>query len=65
MVEVFRLLSQTTEANHFKATVEQLEAARSEKLKVVLPNSPSNPTGMILAEKNCKQSVTGQLSTIF
>ena len=37
----------TTEANDFKATVEQLEATRTDKTKVLLLNSPSNPTGMI------------------
>ena len=35
------------EENHFKVTVEQLEAARTDKTKVFLLNSPSNPTGMI------------------
>ncbi|MGT2887564.1 pyridoxal phosphate-dependent aminotransferase [Streptococcus didelphis] len=35
------------EANHFKVTVDQLEASRTEKTKVLLINSPSNPTGMI------------------
>ncbi|MET3558726.1 aspartate/methionine/tyrosine aminotransferase [Streptococcus rupicaprae] len=38
---------ETTEANQFKATVEQLEAARTPETKVILLNSPSNPTGMI------------------
>ena len=45
------LLSKTTEENHFKATVEQLEAARTDKTKVVLLNSPSNPTGMIYSKE--------------
>lgn len=35
------------EVNHFKVTVEQLEAFRTDKTKVILLNSPSNPTGMI------------------
>lgn len=38
---------QTTEENDFKATVSQLEAARTDKTKLILLNSPSNPTGMI------------------
>ncbi|CQR25193.1 aspartate aminotransferase [Streptococcus varani] len=38
---------QTTEENDFKATVAQLEAARTDKTKLILLNSPSNPTGMI------------------
>ena len=37
----------TTEANDFKVTVEQLEATRTDKTKVLLLKSPSNPTGMI------------------
>lgn len=40
-----------TEANQFKVTVEQLEAARTDKTKVLLLNSPSNPTGMIYSHK--------------
>ena len=39
------------EANEFKVTVEQLEAARSEKTKAVIINSPSNPTGMIYTKE--------------
>ena len=35
------------EDNHFKVTVEQLEAVRTDKTKVLVLNSPSNPTGMI------------------
>ena len=35
------------EENDFKVTVDQLEAARTEKTKVLVLNSPSNPTGMI------------------
>ena len=34
MVEGVPVTFQTTEANQFKATVEQLEAARTEKLKL-------------------------------
>ncbi|MGT2910649.1 pyridoxal phosphate-dependent aminotransferase [Streptococcus cameli] len=47
MVDGVPVTFQTTEANQFKATVDQLEAARTEKTKVLLLNSPSNPTGMI------------------
>ncbi|MFA9492438.1 pyridoxal phosphate-dependent aminotransferase [Streptococcus sp. E17BB] len=32
---------------HFKVTVDQLEQARTQQTKVLLLNSPSNPTGMI------------------
>ncbi|MBJ8326070.1 pyridoxal phosphate-dependent aminotransferase [Streptococcus pacificus] len=37
----------TKQSNHFKVTVAELEAAKTEKTKVLLLNSPSNPTGMI------------------
>lgn len=36
--------------NDFKITVEQLAAAKTPKTKVLLLNSPSNPTGMIYSE---------------
>lgn len=39
------------EENHFKVTLEQLEAARTDKTKVFLLNSPSNPTGMIYTKE--------------
>jgi aspartate/methionine/tyrosine aminotransferase len=35
------------ETQDYKVTVEQLEAARSEKTKVLLFVSPSNPTGSV------------------
>lgn len=37
--------------NDFKITVEQLEAVKTEKTKVLLLNSPSNPTGMIYSKE--------------
>lgn len=40
-----------TEEHHFKVTVDQLEAARTDKTKVLLLNSPSNPTGMIYSRE--------------
>ena len=40
-----------TEEHHFKVTVSQLEAARTDKTKVLLLNSPSNPTGMIYSRE--------------
>ncbi|HEM3638107.1 TPA: pyridoxal phosphate-dependent aminotransferase [Streptococcus suis] len=40
-----------TEEHHFKITVDQLEAARTDKTKVLLLNSPSNPTGMIYSRE--------------
>lgn len=36
--------------NEFKVTVAQLEAAKTEKTKLLILNSPSNPTGMIYSE---------------
>lgn len=41
---------QTTDETNFKVTVAQLEASRTEKTKVLLLNSPSNPTGMIYSK---------------
>ncbi|MDG3142229.1 pyridoxal phosphate-dependent aminotransferase [Streptococcus suis] len=38
---------ETSEANDFKVSLEQLESVRSDKSKVLVINSPSNPTGMI------------------
>lgn len=39
------------QVNDFKVSVEQLEEARSEKTKVLVLNSPSNPTGMIYSKE--------------
>lgn len=36
--------------NEFKVTVAQLEAAKTAKTKLLILNSPSNPTGMIYSE---------------
>lgn len=41
---------QTIDETNFKVTVAQLEASRTEKTKVLLINSPSNPTGMIYSK---------------
>lgn len=41
---------QTIDETNFKVTVAQLEASRTEKTKVLLLNSPSNPTGMIYSK---------------
>lgn len=51
MVDAVPVTFQTTEANDFKATVEQLEAARTEKTKLMLAQFPSNPTGMIYSRE--------------
>ena len=51
MAEGLPVLVQAKEDNHFKVTVEQLEAARTDKTKVLVLNSPSNPTGMIYSRE--------------
>ncbi|HEK9987871.1 TPA: pyridoxal phosphate-dependent aminotransferase [Streptococcus equi subsp. zooepidemicus] len=51
MVDGVPVFVQGLEENQFKVTVEQLEAARTDQTKVVLINSPSNPTGMIYSRQ--------------
>jgi aspartate aminotransferase len=41
------VIVQTTEANHFKLTADQLKKALTKQTKWIILNSPSNPTGMI------------------
>lgn len=41
------VIAQTKEADEFKLTPEELDAAITEKTKCVMFNSPSNPTGMM------------------
>lgn len=41
----------TDHGQHYKVTIEQLEAARTAKTKAILLNSPNNPTGMIYSEQ--------------
>lgn len=47
MAEGTPVFVQTDQRSQFKVTVDQLEAQRTAKTKVLLLNSPSNPTGMI------------------
>lgn len=47
MAEGKPVFAQATEENNFKVTVSQLEAVRTDKTKVLVLNTPSNPTGMI------------------
>lgn len=47
MVDGEPIFIEGKEENEFKVTVDQLDACRTEKTKVLLLNSPSNPTGMI------------------
>ncbi|MGN7299614.1 pyridoxal phosphate-dependent aminotransferase [Ferdinandcohnia sp. SAFN-114] len=42
------------EENNFKVTVEQLEAAITNKTVALVLNSPSNPTGMLYSKKELK-----------
>ncbi|MGT2800789.1 pyridoxal phosphate-dependent aminotransferase [Streptococcus marmotae] len=51
MAEGIPVFVQAREANDFKVTVAQLEAARTAKTKVLVLNSPSNPTGMIYSRE--------------
>ncbi|MBU0951473.1 MAG: pyridoxal phosphate-dependent aminotransferase [Elusimicrobia bacterium] len=44
----------TTQNNNFKITPEQLEKAITSKTKILILNSPSNPTGMIYSEPELK-----------
>lgn len=44
------VIIQTTEEEHFKLTPEKLEAAITPKTKVLILNTPSNPTGMVYRE---------------
>lgn len=41
--------------NDFKVTVEQLQEARTDKTKLLILNSPSNPTGMIYSEAELRE----------
>ena len=47
MAEGQPVFAQATEETNFKVTVLQLEAVRTDKTKVLVLNTPSNPTGMI------------------
>lgn len=41
---------ETKKENDYKATIEELENALTDKTKILLINSPSNPTGVVLSE---------------
>ena len=47
MAEGIPVFVQAKEDNDFKVTVDQLELVRTDKTKVLVLNSPSNPTGMV------------------
>ncbi|MBF0593774.1 MAG: pyridoxal phosphate-dependent aminotransferase [Candidatus Omnitrophica bacterium] len=46
---------QTTKAAHFKITAAQLSAAITPRTKLLILNSPSNPTGMVYTKKELEQ----------
>ncbi|WP_431688419.1 pyridoxal phosphate-dependent aminotransferase [Hahella sp. NBU794] len=45
------VIIETTEATRFKITAEQLDAAITSKTRLVVMNSPSNPTGMAYSKE--------------
>lgn len=42
---------ETTQDNHYRVTVDELEKARTERTKAIILNSPSNPTGSIYTKE--------------
>jgi hypothetical protein len=48
------------ETQDYKVTVEQLEAARTERTKVLLFVSPSNPTGAVYTADEIRRSAVGR-----
>ncbi|MDR2976093.1 MAG: pyridoxal phosphate-dependent aminotransferase [Streptococcaceae bacterium] len=51
MAEGIPVTVETRLEDHFKITVEQLQEVKSDKTKVLLINSPSNPTGMVYSKE--------------
>ncbi len=49
------VIVETTQDNRFKLTATQLEAAITEKTKLVVLNSPSNPSGVAYTEAELKE----------
>src|SRR5699024_6806733 len=49
------VIVETTEANNFKITPEQLEQSITERTKAIIINSPSNPTGLMYSKEELKQ----------
>ena len=54
MVGGVPVIISTTEADDFKITKEQLEAAVTDKTKLLILNNPSNPTGMLYDERELR-----------
>ena len=49
------VIIKTTEANDFKASVEDFKKALTSKTKAIVLNSPSNPTGMVYTEEELRK----------
>ncbi|HSL93963.1 MAG TPA: pyridoxal phosphate-dependent aminotransferase [Bacillota bacterium] len=54
MVGGVPVVIEASEADDFKVSLAQLEAARTEKTKLLFLNSPSNPTGMVYSCEELK-----------
>ena len=52
------------ETQDYKVTVEQLEAARTDKTKALLFCSPSNPTGAVDSPSRSRPSASGRSRTV-
>ena len=46
---------ETSEANNFKVTIKELENSMSSKTKLLILNSPSNPSGQMYTEEELKE----------
>ncbi len=49
------VIVETTQAEHFKISADKLRAAITDKTKLLVINSPSNPTGVAYSEEELKQ----------
>ncbi len=49
------VIIETKEEDHFKFTVEELDAAVTEKTRAIVLNSPSNPTGMVYSKEELQK----------
>ncbi len=56
------VILQTTDKNSFRVTVEQLEAAVTDKTRMLILNSPSNPTGSVYTPKELEAIVDFAIS---
>ncbi|MGX4685728.1 pyridoxal phosphate-dependent aminotransferase [Vagococcus sp. JNUCC 83] len=45
------VFAETTQDNHYRVTVDELEKVRTERTKAIILNSPSNPTGSIYTKE--------------